>query len=158
MSITDAFALQNSGLNEFLRAEVGTDLNGLPVTILSVLARLGKDPWAEAAQWMKLPKASIIDRLADSISQMPLRPQALVEARMTAARLILLLPGQAQQLPKVDDMKRLVSIAPKWLPIAAFLAALAFGIAFEMIPPATPVSDVMPLVDQVMPKSQPPAN
>jgi len=158
MSTSDAFALKNSGLNEFLLAEVGTGVNGLPLTILSVLARLGKDPWTEAAQWTKMPKASIIDRLADSILQMPLRPQALVEARATAARLILLLPAQAQQSQKIDDMKNLISITPKWVPMAVFLAGLAFGIAFEMIPATSSVSPVMPSVGQTIPNPNSPAN
>ena len=38
MTTSDAFALKNSGLNAFLFAEVGTELNGSPLTILSVLA------------------------------------------------------------------------------------------------------------------------
>ncbi len=42
MSHPDTFALKNSGLNEFLFAEIGTELNGSPLTILSVLARLDR--------------------------------------------------------------------------------------------------------------------
>src|ERR1700735_4323337 len=80
MSSPDAFALKNSGLNAFLFAEVGTELNGSQLTILSILARLGQDPWAEAARWAQLPKAAMIDCLVHSITQMPLCPQALVEA------------------------------------------------------------------------------
>ena len=94
MAAADVFVFKNSGLNAFLFAEVGTELNGSPLTILSVLARLGQDPWAEAANWAKLPKSATIDRLAQSISQMPLSPQALGEARTTATRLIKLLPSQ----------------------------------------------------------------
>src|ERR1700733_9062580 len=96
MSHSDAFALKNSGLNEFLFAEVGSEMNGSQLTILSVLARLGKDPWAEGARLARLPMSSTIDDLASSISQMPLCPQALIDAQTTAARLILLLPSQAQ--------------------------------------------------------------
>ena len=95
MATTDAFAFKNSGLNAFLFAEVGTELNGSPLTILSILARLGQDPWAEAAKWTKLPKATTIDRLAQSISQMPMSPEAIGEARSTASRLVQLLPSQA---------------------------------------------------------------
>jgi hypothetical protein len=76
---TDAFALKNSDLNAFLFAEVGTELNGSALTILSVLARLGQDPWAEAARWAKMPKAAAIDSLAQSIGKMPLSSQALAE-------------------------------------------------------------------------------
>ena len=67
MSNSNAFALKNSGLNDFLFAEVGSEVNGSRLTILSMLARLGKDPWAEAARLARLPKSSIIDDLANSI-------------------------------------------------------------------------------------------
>ena len=92
-AILDAFALKNSGLNEFLFAEVGNEVNGSPLTILSVLARLGMDPWTEAARLTRMPKAAFIDCLTNCISQMPLCPQALLEARATAARLFTLLPS-----------------------------------------------------------------
>jgi hypothetical protein len=97
MSRTDVFALKNTGLNLFLFADVGTENNGSVLTVLSVLARLGQDPWAQAAQWVRLPKPEMIDRLADSIAKMPLPPQALRDARQTAARLIQLLPAQTSE-------------------------------------------------------------
>jgi hypothetical protein len=49
MSRPDVFALQNSSLNSFVFADIGTELNGSNLTILSALSRLGKDPWVEAA-------------------------------------------------------------------------------------------------------------
>ena len=58
MSHPDAFALKNSGLNEFLFAEVGIELNGSPLTILSILARLGQDPWVEAAETHQIAESS----------------------------------------------------------------------------------------------------
>src|SRR5471032_2237722 len=112
MVTSDAFAFKNSGLNAFLFAEVGTELNGSPLTILSVLARLGQDPWAEAAKWAKLPKATMIDRLAQSISQMPLTPQAIREARTTASRLVLLLPSQAARPTETPAATK--TVVPKW--------------------------------------------
>ena len=84
MANSDAFALKKSGLNDFLFAEVGSERNGAQLTILSVLARLGKDPWAEAARLARLPKSSVIDDLANSISQMPLSSQALMDARVAS--------------------------------------------------------------------------
>jgi hypothetical protein len=156
MPSRDAFVLKNSGLNEFLFAEVGTEANGSPLTILSVLARLGRDPWTEAAGWTKLPPAAIIDRLADCISQMPLRPPALAEARMTAARLIPLLPAQAQPFRKSDGMADGKSTVPRWVPVAVFVAALASAIAFEMIPSAAPTGVAPPLAAQVTKHPQAP--
>lgn len=42
MTSSNAFALKESGLNDFLFAEVGTELNGSPLTILSILAKIGR--------------------------------------------------------------------------------------------------------------------
>jgi len=155
MAQSDAFALKNSGLNEFLFAEVGNELNGSPLTLLSVLARLGQDPWVEAARLTRLPKATIIDCLANSISQMPLCPQALTEARTTAARLILLLPSQVLSPRRSETISVGRSTIPGWIPFAVFAAALAFGIAFEMIPSATPTAVIPPLSEPTI--EQPPA-
>jgi hypothetical protein len=141
MAHSDAFALKNSGLNEFLFAEVGDEVNGSPLTILSVLARLGQDPWIEAARLARLPKAAIIDCLATSISQMPLCPQALTDARATAAKLTLLLPSQASSRPPGETISLGKSALAGWIPLAVLFAAIAFGIAFEMIPSAIPASN-----------------
>jgi hypothetical protein len=132
MTTSNAFALKNSGLNSFLFAEVGTELNGSPLTILSVLARLGQDPWAEAARWAKLPKSAMIDSLANSIAQMPLAPQAIAEARATAARLALLLPNQVQAARVDTAAPAGKTQMPKWVLLAIFGAALALGIGFNL--------------------------
>src|SRR5580698_172144 len=102
MTGSDVFALKNSGLERFLFAEVGTEMNGSPLTVLSVLARLGQDPWAQAAQWVSLPKAMRIDRLTRSIAQMPLSEQALRDIDQTATRLILLLPMEVTLPARTD--------------------------------------------------------
>jgi hypothetical protein len=141
--------LQRSGLNPFLFAEVGTELNGSTLTILSVLARLGQDPWAEAAKWTKLPKATIIDRLAQSIEQMPLSSQAIKEARSTAARLILLLPSQVAHPADAPAATRAGSrmVVPKWVLPAVCCAAVAMGVAYVtmgsgQVNRVTPISDL----------------
>jgi hypothetical protein len=145
MSQPDAFALKNSGLNDFLFAEVGTEMNGSRLTILSVLARLGKDPWVEAARWAKLPKAGMIDCLESSMSQMPLRQQAPGEVRATAARLIALLPSQRQTSENEQSISSSKQDAvPKWL-VAALLAGLALGGAFGMARLGAPADPVTPL-------------
>jgi len=145
MPTSDAFALKNSGLNPFLFAEVGTELNGSPLTILSVLARLGQDPWAEAAKWTKLPKAAMIDRLAQSISQMPLSPQAIGEARTTASRLVLLLPSQVTRPSETPVANK--RVVPKWVLVAICCVAVALGLAFTMMPGSTPANTMAPISD-----------
>lgn len=158
MPQSDAFALKNSGLNEFLFAEVGKEVNGSPLTILSVMARLGQDPWIEAARLARLPKATIIDCLASSFSQMPLCPQALIDARVTAARVTLLLPSKAASRRNGEIVSVGKSSAPQWIPMAVFFAALAFGIAFEMIPSAPPTNAAALFGEPVIEHKQAPAN
>src|SRR3954462_9018597 len=114
MTTPDASAVGHPALSRFLFAEVGMQPNGLPLTILSVLARLGQDPWAEAARWTKLPKSTTVDTLARSIAQMPLAPQALAEARQTASRLVMLLPSQLQTARRDDEAKVRNAAKPKW--------------------------------------------
>lgn len=145
MAAADVFVFKNSGLNAFLFAEVGTELNGSSLTILSVLARLGQDPWAEAAKWATLPKAATIDRLTQSISQMPLSPQALGEARATAIRLIKLLPSQAARPTEAAAASRRVT--PKWVLAAVCCMAVALGLAFTIRPGSTPANTVAPISD-----------
>jgi hypothetical protein len=133
MSHADAFALKNSGFNDFLFAEVGNEVNGSPLTILSVLARLGKDPWTEAARLARLPKSSNIEDLANSISKMPLCPQALLDARGTAARLILLLPSQVQSISGGVSLPIAKSALSLWILLAGFLAIVVCGIVYQTI-------------------------
>lgn len=125
-----AFALKNSGLDAFLYADVGAELNGSTLTILSMIARLGRDPWTEAAQWAALPRAGVIDSLAQSIAQMPLVPSALAETRTTAARLVQLLPAKTRDVWQGGAAKA-ETAAPKWLPITILYCALAVGMALN---------------------------
>jgi hypothetical protein len=148
MATSDAFAFKNSGLNTFLFAEVGEELNGSPLTILSVLARLGKDPWAEAAKWVSMPKATIIDRLTQSISQMPLSPQALTDARATASRLILLLPSQTSAPRQAEATVAGMASVPKWVLVAICAAAIGLGFAFNMVPSSSSNHAITPLNEQ----------
>jgi hypothetical protein len=138
----NAFALTNSGLNPFLFAEVGTELNGSPLTILSVLARLGQDPWVLAAQWVKLPKALIIDRLTQSITQMPLTPRALAEASVTAARLVLLLPAQTETIHPAMAGPSVNWQMPRWAPLAIFCFAMAFVVVAGLVSAPKPNASV----------------
>ncbi len=144
-----AFALRDSGLEPFLFAEVGTELNGAALTVLSTLARLDCDPWAEAASLAALPATSGIERLAACIERMPLAPAALAEARATAARLVSLLPAAAPPVRGAKVGIAAVPALPGWRPLALFALFLALGIAVNLIhmpapatPPSVPVAHV----------------
>ena len=122
--------MDKSRLNTFLFSEVGTETNGSMLTVLSVLARLGRDPWDQAARWAALPNATIVDRLAECIRQMPLSAQALADANETAQRLIQLLRESSSTLSAgtafaTSHMPPL----PRWLPVFLTAAGLVLIIS-----------------------------
>ena len=96
MARPDAFALQRSDLNPFLFAEVGTERSGMALTVVSVIARLGEDPWDEARRLSALPKSAAANCLAQIIAQMPASPWDPAEAAAIASRLIPLLPANSR--------------------------------------------------------------
>ncbi len=150
MAHPDAFVLKNSAYNAFLFAEIGPELNGSALTILSVLARLGQDPWAEAARWAKLPRSAIVECLAASIAQMPLCPQALVDVRETASRLVPLLPAQARISRQVGSSTTSNPDMPRWLPLTILYFALAFGMALNMVMMPRPTGAVAAPIGQTV--------
>lgn len=79
----------------FLFAPVGDDRNGMRVSVLSALARLGVDPWQEAKQLAGLPAESARQRLDTLIAALPGIPSLALDHRAIASRLIALLPRQA---------------------------------------------------------------
>jgi hypothetical protein len=81
--------------DNFLFAPIGEDGNDVPLSVLSALARLDIDPWLEAAELARLPRETATQRLALSIAALPDGPSAYLEHGTIAARLIALLPRQA---------------------------------------------------------------
>jgi hypothetical protein len=78
----------------------------------------------------------MIDSLARCIAQMPLAPQALLDARATAGRLILLLPGQPQGAALTAEPARVsgpdsATTFPPWLALAIGLVVLALGVGIS---------------------------
>ena len=136
----NVFALKNSGLEAFLYADVGAELNGSALTILSMIARLGQDPWAEAARWAALPRAGAIDGLAQSIAQMPLVPSSLAQTRVTATRLVQLLPAPPPGMRQGRAAQADAASVPEWLPITILYCAIAFGMAVSalVVPKSSP--------------------
>ncbi|MBB6250997.1 hypothetical protein [Nitrospirillum iridis] len=86
------FALAQSDLSGFLFADIGVEDSGMPLRVISALARLGLDPWQEAGRLAGLPQPDALNELAGLIATMPLSRWSLADARSIAARLVLLLP------------------------------------------------------------------
>lgn len=90
----DVTTLQRSDLNQFLFADIGTEANGTTLSVLSVFARRGSDPWTEADRLAGLSKAEATDSLARMIATMPNSLWALPDAVAIAIRLIGMLPAR----------------------------------------------------------------
>jgi hypothetical protein len=103
---TDVYALQRSELNGFLFADVGTEANGMTLSVLSALSRLGMDPWAEAARLARLPRNSAVDGLARLIAGMPGSLWPMADATPIAARLVALLPSGGGSAAAAPAMAR----------------------------------------------------
>jgi hypothetical protein len=116
MSSSDAFALRRFGLDEFLFASIGTEPSGMTLSLLSVFARRGDDPWNEAGKLVGLPKGDAIDSIAQAIVRMPRSVWTLPDATTIATRLVALLPvrlGNSQSKASVSRPRvtRLVGLA-----------------------------------------------
>lgn len=79
-------------LDAFLFAPVGEERDGIPLSVISALTRLGLDPWDEATRLSSLAKREAVDQLSPMIGRLPGTPWSSSEAREIAVGLIALLP------------------------------------------------------------------
>jgi hypothetical protein len=129
VATNDVTALQRSDLNNFLFADVGMEANGMTLSVVSVFARLGGDPWREAGRLADLSKPEATDSLAHAIADMPTSPWQLPDAKVIAARLTRLLPARPAR-----HVRGAAMFTTGWRPsarlaVAAACIALAIGYA-----------------------------
>jgi hypothetical protein len=84
-----------SEFNAFLFESIGVDRYGRPLSVVSALARLDLDAWAEAAKLARLPRDLAADKLSAFIRRCTELPQAMKDSRKIAERLVELLPDRA---------------------------------------------------------------
>ena len=144
MTPTASIPPLGSEFNDFLFALVGEDRNGMPLSVVSVLARMDLDPWLEAANLADLPAETAARKLAgwlDALSDPALKP-ASPDTR--AIRLIALLPRRANpNSPSPVTGAGAVAAARPRAHIKAILFAiyviLSLGIQFVMARRELPV-------------------
>ena len=71
MSRSVALVPLGTKYDAFLFAPVREDIDGMPLTVVSMLARLNIDPWGEAAALTLLPKERASERMVSMIVQLP---------------------------------------------------------------------------------------
>lgn len=86
-------------LEGFLFADVGTQPNGLPLTVLSLFARAGLDPWVEAERLSHLSTSAAVSYMVAEISRMPPRYRSQVDIGDLAETLVARLPSRAPAAP-----------------------------------------------------------
>jgi hypothetical protein len=92
MALPSPFTLPHSQFNEFLFALIGKEGNGMPLSVISALARLEVDPWQEAARLADLPKELAPAALDGLLRRLPAGGWDPAETPSIVARLIALLP------------------------------------------------------------------
>jgi len=84
--------LPRSEFDEFLFAPICADSNGMTLSVLSMLARTGVDPWGKAAELARLPRETANDAVASFIVALPNGLVSPGDITANAARLSALLP------------------------------------------------------------------
>src|ERR1700756_1699794 len=79
MALPARFSLLHSDLNDFLFASVGEEQNGVTLSVVSALTRLGLDPWEEASRLTPLPKPRAAEALAKVIARLPIHRTQLLD-------------------------------------------------------------------------------
>ena len=128
--MTDSASVSNITLefDNFLFERIDKNSEGTPLSVLSVLARLGVDPWEEAARLAQLPRLAAAKRLASMIAAMPGAPSACLDAGAVSDRLISLLPSRpaVTVLPRLKSGVRPLSTSrfAVWILLAAVLLVI----------------------------------
>jgi hypothetical protein len=160
MTRSAAVSALGSEFNDFLFAPIGEDRNDVPLSVLSALARLGLDPWQEAAELAQLPPDTATQRLVASIAALSDGLSVYLEIRTIAARLIALLPHPARPnvapggpTPDADDVTKFrTGMRMFAVLIAVMLAAQWIAASRE---PQMPVHGAAPVSGTVVPKLPP---
>ena len=117
---------QDPQFEAFLYASLGEDRRGSSVTVLSMLARLGVDPWKEASELSRLPIAAARQRLEALMTRFHDIPTPVPDRSKIVSDLLALLPRRATTTisPQASNSAKL-GILPQgsqfyWIIAAAF--------------------------------------
>jgi hypothetical protein len=92
-----------SDFDRFLYADVGADRHGGLLSVISALARLGVDPWEQAAMLARMPVDAAIRALSALLAGLPAPTVAGADAVPLATRLVMLLPRAPRHAEQVAD-------------------------------------------------------
>jgi hypothetical protein len=116
MTLRSAYAPMFPEFDAFLFASVGEEVDGVPLSVLSALSRLGLDPRDEAARLAHLTREAAADQLARMIARLYDQRWSVAEARRIAGGLI-------ERLPMASAAGKADRAAPGGRPITGLAAA-----------------------------------
>lgn len=133
MALRPEYSLGHSEFNEFLFAVVGEEKSGQQLTVLSALARLGLDPWGEAARLSELPKEVATNSLVAAIGALPGGAWTDSDQQTIATRLVNCLPRRGSPparpvQPSTVENPKPMGGTLSWLVWVALGAAVLFAI------------------------------
>ena len=97
MTLPRAYAPMFPEFDAFLFASVGEEVDGVPLSVLSALARLGLDPREEAARLARLTREAAVDQLARMIAR-------LYDQRWSASEAWRIASGLVERLPMIGGI------------------------------------------------------
>src|SRR5579863_8872537 len=115
MTLRHDYAPMLPEFDAFLFASVGEEVDGVPLSVLSVLSRLDLDPRAEAVRLAHLTKEAAADQLARMIARLYDRRWSVSEVRRIAG-------GLVERLPVASTAAKPERAAPGATPTAGFRA------------------------------------
>jgi hypothetical protein len=127
MTLAARFSLLHSDLNDFLFASVGDEQNGMPLSVLSALTRLGVDPWEEAGRLAALPKALAAEAMASMIARFPIARPLRSDNPAVGRRLVGLLPEHPQAGPQPREQS--AEKDKRYFHALMLIGCLALGVA-----------------------------
>ena len=119
----------------FLLAPIGKDAGGMPVSLLTALARLDIDAWEEAADLARQSSESATERLASLLTTLPNGPEP-GEAVRVATRLVALLhetPAPRVRSAEAPPLRAVAAQSRRVGPAIYFLIALLIMLVWQWI-------------------------
>lgn len=127
MSASDVLHPDGSDYDAFLYAQLGEDRTGAAVTVLSALARLDFEPWAEARELARLGREGAQVRLTTHFEAITDIPALALASEGRAAKLVSLLPLRAPlRVPKSLEAGTFPKLSVSWT-LMAFVGVVVLA-------------------------------
>lgn len=141
MTVRSDYSLSRARYAHFLFTVVGSEGRGAgnsgeDITVLSALARVGIDPWQEAARLAVLPRAEAAESLAATFLNLPDTRWAAGDATGAARGIVSMLPEPSRRAPDPLGPRAFLTWG-LWAAVGLALAFIAVKYMVTAIGPLT---------------------